>query len=124
MSSNPSSPLTFSGEEPPAGSDLEPPAGTHVVSKTSRRSSIQFDTNVSAVNVPSHRSYSPELRAQLHVSKEELSYNTIRNTREFIYEGWDWRNVVEEDMMYTCGASGEYVHPAHVGRTKRVNPYL
>jgi len=86
---------------------------------------IQFDPSATVIPVPSHRSYSPDVHAQIHVPKEELAYNTARNTREFIYEGWDWRNVVEEDGMYVCRSSREHVHPAHVGFAKRrVNPYL
>jgi len=58
---------------------------------------IRFDPLVTVRSIPSHRSYDSRMRA-----------------REFIYEGWDWRNVIEEAGMYVCKASGEWVHPAHV----------
>ncbi|KAL7493770.1 hypothetical protein ACHAWT_002616 [Skeletonema menzelii] len=41
--------------------------------------------------------------------------NAQRNEREFFYEGFDWRNAVEEDQMYSSLQmdAGELVHPAN-----------
>ena len=75
---------------------------------------IRFDPLVTVRSIPSHRSYDSRMRACLYATKDEISFDVVRNTREFIYEGWDWRNVIEEAGMYICKASGEWVHPAHV----------
>ena len=75
---------------------------------------IRFDPLVTVRSIPSHRSYDSRMRACLYATKDEISFDVVRNTREFIYEGWDWRNVIEEAGMYICKASGEWIHPAHV----------
>jgi len=75
---------------------------------------IRFDPLVTVRPIPSHRSFDRRMRARLYATKDEISFDVVRNTREFIYEGWDWRNVIEEAGMYVCKASGEWVHPAHV----------
>ena len=94
-------------------------------SQSQQRLSIEFDPSVTVIPIPSHRDYTTQEHAQLHISKEELAYSTVRNTREFVYEGWNWRNVIEEDKMFLCRSTGDYVHPAHLGYTgKPANPYL
>ncbi|KAL7553989.1 hypothetical protein ACHAWF_018313, partial [Thalassiosira exigua] len=82
-----------------------------------RSSLVRFDPSVAVVTVPS---YPPSTRSRLYIPKEELLHVAARNTREFVYEGWDWRNAVEEDGMYTkaSGECVEYVHPAHVTRSQ------
>ena len=75
---------------------------------------IRFDPLVTVVPIPSHRSYDRRMRARLYATKDEISLDVVRNTREFMHEGWDWRNVVEEAGMHVCKASGKWVHPAHV----------
>lgn len=143
ISSNPSSSLLSLTSEGYSSTDSEPPASINMGNESNNRPrrrprcrirkgralSIQFNPSVTVIPIPSHRSYSAHVHAALHIPKEELAYNTVRNTREFIYEGWNWRNVVEEDKMYSCRVSGEYVHPAHVGcfggsNKRPVNPYL
>lgn len=84
---------------------------------------VRFRPAVVVVPIPSRRSYSPRARERMHTSPEELAAAAVRNTYEFAYEGWDWRGAVEEAGMYVCGASGDYVHPAHVRFGRRANPY-
>jgi len=103
-------------QEPPVSID-----GSSINTTKSSRS-IQFDPSVTVIPVPSHRSYSPRMHAQLYTSRDTMSSDMMRNTREFIHEDWDWQKVIEEDGMYACKTSGELVHPAHVD-FKRVNPY-
>ncbi|KAL3821994.1 hypothetical protein ACHAXA_002980 [Cyclostephanos tholiformis] len=75
---------------------------------------VRFDPSVTVIPIPSYRSYDHRTRAQMYATKDEVSFDIIRNTREFVYEGWDWRNVIEEAGMYFCTASREFVHPVHV----------
>jgi len=75
---------------------------------------VRFDPSVAVLPIPSHRSYDRRTRSRLHATKDEMSSDIARNTLEFTYEGWDWRNAVEEVGMYVRKASGELVHPAHV----------
>ena len=75
---------------------------------------VRFDPLVTVVPIPSHRSFDRRMRSWLHATKDEMSSNIARNTLEFTYEGWDWRNAIEEVDMYVSKASGELVHPAHV----------
>ncbi|KAL3821992.1 hypothetical protein ACHAXA_002978 [Cyclostephanos tholiformis] len=75
---------------------------------------IRFDPSVTIIPIPSHRSYDHRTRAQMYATKDEISFDVVRNTREFVYEGWDWRNVIEEAGMYFCTTSREFVHPVHV----------
>lgn len=85
---------------------------------------IRFDPLVVVVPIPSHRSYSSRAKARIYTPTEELAAAVVRNKREFVYEGRDWRSAVEEDEMYVCAMSGEYVHPAHVRYERRANPYM
>lgn len=114
------------------------------IKKSLYKSCIQFNPQVTVIPIPSHKTYPPEIHNALYLSRTEMSVNTIRNTREFIYEGWNWTNVIEEDGMYrskvTKGpwVAGVLVHPAHVGGanvvsskgnargggSRRRNPYL
>lgn len=106
------------------GIDSEPPVSISTRMETSemfrhRRSlspliKVRFDPAVAVATIPSHRSYPPQVHAAMHASKDEMAWNTMRNTREFVYEGWEWQDAVEEDGMFVCTVSGEYVHPAHV----------
>lgn len=120
ISSNLSSSLSFSEDD---GSHSELPASMNESKSRQPSVVVQFDPSVAILPIPSHRSYSQRMRDQLYIPQEELASAIVRNTREFVYEGWDWYNVIEEDRMYTSKATGEFVHPAHVGYT-RVNPYL
>mmetsp|Transcript_2095 Transcript_2095/g.3714 ORF Transcript_2095/g.3714 Transcript_2095/m.3714 type:complete len:254 (-) Transcript_2095:101-862(-) len=119
--SNPSS--SFSEEDGPPS---EPPASMN--ESKSRQRSVFIDPSVAVISIPSHRSYSPRMHAQLYIPQGELAFAVVRNTREFVYEGWDWHDVIEEDRMYTSKASGEFIHPAHVhvavGYKRMKNPYL
>ena len=80
-----------------------------------RRRSVHFNNEVSIVPIPSRTSYTPYLRSRLFIGKKEMTRNARRNEREFSYEGFDWRNAVEEDQMYSSlqMESGELVHPAN-----------
>jgi hypothetical protein len=36
-----------------------------------------------------------------------------RNTKEFTYEGWDWKCVIEEENMIFESGSGKFIHPIY-----------
>lgn len=80
-----------------------------------RRRSVHFNHEVSVVPIPSRTSYTPYTQSRLYIGKKEMIRNARRNEREFVYEGFDWRNAVEEDQMYSSlrMGAGELVHPAN-----------
>ena len=80
-----------------------------------RRRSVHFHHEVSVVPIPSRTSYTPYTQSRLFIGKKEMISNARRNEREFVYEGFDWRNAVEEDQMYSSLQmdGGELVHPAN-----------
>ena len=105
-------------------SSSEPPSNMDESKSRQRSAFVQFDPSVAVISIPSHRSHSPRMHARSYIPQEELASAIVRNTREFVYERWDWHNVIEEDRMYISKASGELIHPAHVGYKRVRNPYL
>lgn len=77
------------------------------------RGGVRFDPHVTAIFIPSHKSYSPDSRSNMYYLKEEMASNVVRNSLEFSYENRDWRKAVEEDKMYFL-SSGKFIHPAHL----------
>jgi hypothetical protein len=101
-----------SGSDPPRGRIQD--ISTNRKTNKSHSVRVRIDPSVTIIPIPSHRSYDHRTRARMYVPKDEASFDIVRNTREFVYEGWDWRNAIEEDGMYLCTASREFVHPVHV----------
>lgn len=89
-----------------------PSKGVH---KKERKRSIRFDSEVRVISIPSHSEYSKNLKEFIWNSPREIQQNASRNRREFAAEGWNWRNVVEEDQMYLDRSSLEFIHPVHLG---------
>ena len=100
--------------------------------KTSRRSSdsrtkskkakykpkatrIAFQDQVEVMPIPTRHEYSNRIKSRIWSNRYELQENAERNAVEFASEGWNWRNVTEDEGMYICSVSGELVHPAWVG---------
>jgi hypothetical protein len=83
---------------------------------TKRRTTrIAFQEEVDVLPIPTRHEYSDRIKSRIWSNRHELQENAERNAVEFASEGWNWRNVTEDEGMYICSASGELVHPAWVG---------
>lgn len=85
--------------------------------KTTR---IAFQDEVDVLPIPTRHEYSDRIKSRIWSNRHELQENAERNAVEFASEGWNWRNVTEDEGMYICSASGELVHPAWVGDLPKV----
>lgn len=74
---------------------------------------ISFDEAVDVVSIPAKDEYEGPVREKIWASVDEIHQNAARNTVEFISEGWNWRNVMEDEGMYLCVVTGERIHPVH-----------
>ncbi|KAG7362215.1 hypothetical protein IV203_025881 [Nitzschia inconspicua] len=81
--------------------------------KPRTKKTLSFHETVDVVPIPMRSEYSNRVKARLWSNAMEIQENAARNTLEFAHEGWDWRNVLEEETMYVCVATGELVHPSH-----------
>lgn len=77
----------------------------------SRKRIVQFDSDVIVQPIASHKAYSKRIKRTLWTSSEELNDHVYRNTAEFMAEGMDWKNVLEDDDMYMDAKTGELIHP-------------
>ena len=78
-----------------------------------RSYTVQFDPSVIVISIPSHRDYTPQTRSALHSTEMETLSSIERNTKEFTYEGWDWKCVIEEEKMIFDSGSGKFIHPIY-----------
>lgn len=122
-------------KSPPDGSASRSPLGGVVASKeplkddqatisteAERKSTtrIGFVDEVDVMPIPTRHEYSDRIKSRIWSNRYELQENAERNAVEFAAEGWKWDQVVEDEGMYICSASGELVHPAWVGDLPRV----
>jgi hypothetical protein len=75
---------------------------------------VSVNKVVIVVPIPSRAEYCSETRQRIWSSAAELYANAARNTVEFASEGWNWRNVLEEDQMLVHQNNGEFIHPIHL----------
>eukprot|EP00547_Thalassionema_nitzschioides_P008772 CAMPEP_0194225972 /NCGR_PEP_ID=MMETSP0156-20130528/40832_1 /TAXON_ID=33649 /ORGANISM="Thalassionema nitzschioides, Strain L26-B" /LENGTH=201 /DNA_ID=CAMNT_0038958137 /DNA_START=75 /DNA_END=680 /DNA_ORIENTATION=+ len=93
----------------PLKDGVEPAAAA----KKKKSTRIAFDDDVSVIPIPMRNEYSERIKSRIWSNRYELQENAQRNAMEFAAEGWNWRNVTEDEGMYICSASGELVHPVH-----------
>lgn len=79
-----------------------------------RKTRIMFQEDVEVMPIPTRYEYSDRIKSRIWSNRHELQENAERNAVEFAAEGWNWRNVTEDDGMYICSQSGELVHPIHL----------
>jgi hypothetical protein len=79
-----------------------------------KHTKIAFQDNVEVIPIPTRYEYSDRIKSRIWSNRHELQENAERNALEFAAEGWNWRNVTEDEGMYICSASGELVHPIHL----------
>jgi len=77
-----------------------------------RRDEVTFNENVSVHQIPLWTEYPADLRQRIWSDASEIYENAARNTVEFLSEGWNWRDVVDDEDMI-CVSSGELIHPVH-----------
>lgn len=85
---------------------------------SSPASEVSFESSVVVHPIASHVDYSDRIRNALWTDSEEMKEEMKRNCIEFIAEGWDWKQVVEEDEFNVC--QDELVHPVHALRATSV----
>ena len=79
-----------------------------------RKKSVSFNDNVTVIFIPRRKDYSKGDSSQLWCRAKDLHIMVQRNQIEFAAEGWDCHRVLEEDQMYFCESTREFVHPVHV----------
>ena len=70
--------------------------------------------------IPSRTEYSNSVKERLWSSANDLYRNAVRNSIEFASEGWNWRNVADDEQMIQS-PSGERIHPIHMMNTSTAN---
>ena len=81
--------------------------------KRPRGRGVSFDSKVRVQPIPHSGTLTPAQRLRMYSTLSELRRNSIRNSREYRYEGYSWRNATEETEMRRSTVTGRLVHPAH-----------
>lgn len=99
------------------------------MSSMPRQRKVSFDHTVKATTIPSRLSYSNRIRTRLWSSTEDIYTNAVRNEKEYIYDGGNWRTAREENGFVRFNSSSssspeELVHPVHFnGWPSTCQPY-
>lgn len=102
-----SSPATSSGS---LGTLASHTSCNSLSQRTKSKRKVSLHNDVAVIPIPSHNEYLH--RERLWCSASELYHNAARNTIEFAAEGFNWRNVADDDQMIEA-PSGERIHPIH-----------
>lgn len=82
--------------------------------KFAKRSKLDFKKDVLVFSIPSRHDYSLQQKSLIWRDGYEIDWIQDRNHEEREFEGYDWRNVVEEEDMYLHDETGEMIHPRWV----------
>ena len=86
-----------------------------------RPGGVNFNESVTVHPIFNTSVYTPTMILSMYTQRDELRVNKLRNKREYAYEEYDWRNVVEEIDMTTVSkrrdgpttGGAELIHPVH-----------
>lgn len=67
-----------------------------------RQTRIAFVESVDVMSIPTRYEYSDRIKSRIWSNRHELQENAERNALEFASEGWNWRNVTEDDGRFYC----------------------
>ena len=73
------------------------------------RRRIRWESQVTVVEIPSHREYSSSVRDSLYTPRMTVHANRVRNYLEFSANGENWRECREEDEFIVV--AGMLLHP-------------
>mmetsp|Transcript_851 Transcript_851/g.1873 ORF Transcript_851/g.1873 Transcript_851/m.1873 type:complete len:282 (+) Transcript_851:129-974(+) len=78
-----------------------------------RKKGVSFSPKIQIQSIPHVSTLSSTQRRRMYSSSDEVRRNKIRNTKEYRYDGCDWRNLTEESEMDVDDVTGELIHPVH-----------
>lgn len=90
---------------------MKKPTFSHSEPTSGLQRKVSFESTTAVISIPSHREYTYEDKSKLWTGLGEIAEMAARNMLEFAAEGWDWRNVAEDEDLLLVG--GEAVHPIH-----------
>jgi hypothetical protein len=92
------------------------------VTSPGKKCAVSFDTSVQVHTIPARVDYSKRMRCALWTHPMEMQQNAARNSLEFAAEGWDWRQVADDEDMVIY--AGERIHPIHFVQECNLNRHF
>mmetsp|Transcript_33870 Transcript_33870/g.49796 ORF Transcript_33870/g.49796 Transcript_33870/m.49796 type:complete len:148 (+) Transcript_33870:219-662(+) len=81
--------------------------------QTKRRMNVSFESHVTVNFIPQRSDYPHDVQRRIWCSVREMKRNKRRNKLEFAADGYNWRNVTEDEDMLMCHITGKRIHPVH-----------